>query len=65
MPWIGAILASLLATSVLRAFANALATRLATTISFGLQNRLHEHLTRLKLSWHGKRDPGETWWGAS
>ncbi len=49
----------MLATSGMRAVSNIVATRLATTISFNLQNRLHEHLTRLKLSWHGKRDAGE------
>ncbi|MBA3685583.1 MAG: ABC transporter ATP-binding protein [Planctomycetes bacterium] len=57
--WIGVILAAVLSAMICRVIGNTLAVWLSGRVVTDLQDRLHEHLSRLRMSYHGKRDAGE------
>ncbi len=57
--WIGMIFASIVGGMLCRLVSNMLAVWLSGRVVADLQARLHEHLLRMKMSYHGKRDAGE------
>jgi len=57
--WIGMIVMSFVLSASCRLVSNYFAVQISGRVVADLQSRLHEHLSRLRLSYHGKRQPGE------
>jgi ATP-binding cassette subfamily B protein len=57
--WIGMIALAFALSATSRLVANYFAVRISGRVVSDLQGRLHEHLSRMRLSYHGKRQPGE------
>ena len=57
--WIAVIFGAALCGIICRVIGTSLASWLSGRVVADLQNDLHRHLARLKMSYHGKRDAGE------
>jgi len=57
--WIGLILGAFVVSSACRLLSQGIAIRISGRVVTDLQSRLHEHLSRLRLSYHNRREAGE------
>ena len=57
--WVGLILGAFVVSSACRLLSQTIAIRISGRVVTDLQSRLHEHLSRLRLSYHHKREAGE------
>jgi len=57
--WIGLILGAFVISSACRLLSQVIAIRISGRVVTDLQSRLHEHLSRLRVSYHHKRETGE------